>query len=72
MESERPPPLILKAGDHGNLEGLWIADVKRCRTSALAECAHEIPVFSILDDIQPMRDMVLGDLNFVTKAATDP
>ena len=72
VQSERTPPLIHKAEAFGNLEGCWISDVRRCRRNALLHCAHEIPVFSCLDDVQLMRDMVLGDLNFVTKAATDP
>ena len=61
-----------KAGDYGDLDTCWIADVKRCRKNALAQCAHEILVFSTLDDVQPLRHMVLGDVNFVTKAPSDP
>lgn len=66
------PPVIHKAGVYGVLEGCWISDVRRCRKSALLHCAHEIPVFSPLDDVQPMRDTTLGDLNFVTKVPSEP
>jgi 5-methylcytosine-specific restriction endonuclease McrA len=60
VESERTPPLIHKVAAYGELEGCWIADVRRCRRNALLHCAHEIPVFSCLDDVRPMQDMVLG------------
>jgi hypothetical protein len=40
-------------------------DVVRCRYSQFLENLHELPIFCALDDIQPAREGVLGDYNFV-------
>ena len=65
--SPRPPPLVHKLRTVGDLKDLEIADVVRCRRSALLYNVHPIPVFCPLDDIQERTAPVLGDLNFVTK-----
>ena len=69
--SERPPPLIYKNEVCENVAACRIADVRRCRMRALLLNCHEIPVLSPLDNIQRCDDYVLGDLNFVTKKATN-
>ena len=69
--SERPPPLIYKNEVCENVAACRIADVMRCRMRALLLNCHEIPVLSPLDNIQRCDDYVLGDLNFVTKKATN-
>jgi hypothetical protein len=72
VESERPPPLVYrhKSAEEGE-GGLMVADVVRCRKRALEFSAHELPVFCPFDDIQPVADCALGDLNFVTKRASN-
>ncbi len=78
VESPRPPPLVgrlrnCKPEEKEDLiKDMEIADVIRCRRSALLYNVHPIPVFCPLDDIKE-RDggarPELGDLNYVTKAA---
>ena len=58
VESPRPPPLIHKPQEFGSLDGLFIADVRRCRKSALEFCIHEVPVFSPLDDVEVLDDHI--------------
>jgi hypothetical protein len=65
--SERPPPLIYKHKEVGELEGLRIADVRRCRKRALEYNVHDIPVFSVFDDIVELVDYTLGDINYVKR-----
>ena len=69
--SERLPPLVYQAHDVQNLSRCEIADVRRCRKRALEFCAHDIPIFSPLDQIEEVQDCTLGDLNFVTRPATN-
>ena len=69
--SERPPPLVHKAREVESAAGLTIADVKRCRKRALEHNAHDVPIFSPLDDVQKVSDYTLGDINFVTCPARD-
>jgi len=69
--SARPPPLIYKNEVCDNVEQCRIADVRRCRMRALLLNVHPIPVLSPLDNIQKCVDYQLGDLNFITKKATD-
>ncbi len=69
VESPRPPPLVgklreCKEEDSGQLQ---IADVIRCRRSALLYNVHPLPVFCPLDDIRTRNSFDLGDLNFVSK-----
>jgi hypothetical protein len=64
--SPRPPPLVFKAKAFGELEGLRIVDVRRCRMRALMHNVHEIPVFCPLDDIQP-TGTTLGDIVYASK-----
>ena len=49
-----------------SLDGLEIADVKRCRKRALEFNCHPFPVFGPYDDIIAREQYVLGDLNYVT------
>ena len=69
VASPRPPALVhkLKQDAAAELAELEIADVIRCRRSALLYNAFPLPVFCPLDDIQIRTSLVLGDLNFVTK-----
>ena len=69
--SERSPPLVHKAQEVESAAGLTIADVRRCRKRALEFCAHEVPVFSPLDDAQRLEDYTLGDINYVCRPAKD-
>ena len=69
--SERPPPLVHKVQQAESAAGLTIADVRRCRKRALEYNAHEVPVFSPLDDVQRVEDYTLGDINFVSCPAKD-
>ncbi len=71
VESPRVPPLVWKHWGARGEEGLQIADAIRCRKRALEFSAHELPVFCPLDDVQEVRDCVFGDLNLVTRRATD-
>ena len=59
------------AGGILSLEGCRIADVRRCRFRALLLNSHPIPILSPLDNIEIFSLNVLGDLNFVTKKATN-
>ena len=59
-----PPLVYRRTEDHHN--NVVILDVRRCRKRCLEYCAHDIPVFSILDSIQDCDNFVLGDLVFVT------
>jgi hypothetical protein len=47
-------------------EDFQIADVQRCRKRALELCAHDLPMFCVLDQIVERTEPVLGDLCFVT------
>ena len=68
MLSKRTPSLVHEVQQADSAAGLTIADVRRCRKRALEYNAHEVPVFSPLDDVQRVQDYTLGDLNFVTRA----
>ena len=68
MESPRPPPLVARLRKASCAEGLEIADVVRCRRSALLRNVHPLPVFCPLDDIKVRTGPLLGDINFVTKS----
>ena len=66
VESPRPPPLIARLRDcKGSAAGLEIADVVRCRRSALLYNVHPLPVFCPLDDAKVRTECTLGDLNLV-------
>lgn len=66
--SPRPPPLIAKLRN-GSPDDLEVADVIRCRRSALLYNVHPLPIFCPLDDIQVRTKPELGDLVFSTKAS---
>ena len=68
VESPRPPPLVARLRKASSAEGLEIADVVRCRRSALLRNVHPLPVFCPLDDIKVRARPLLGDINFVTKS----
>ena len=53
VESPRPPPLVARLRKASSAEGLEIADVVRCRRSALLRNVRPLPVFCPLDDISP-------------------
>lgn len=67
VESERPPALVARLREVNGISGMEIADVIRCRRSALLYNAHPFPVFCPLDDIQRRVEPTLGDINFVAK-----
>ena len=67
VSSDRTPPLVFKNKELDNLEGLFIADVKRCRKRALEFNCRKIPIFGVFDDIKKRTENVLGDLNYVSK-----
>ena len=71
VESPRPPALVGRlrnAKADEVVKDMEIADVIRCRRSALVYNVHPIPVFCPLDDIKERGTrQELGDLNFVTK-----
>ena len=78
VASPRPPPLVAKLRDcKGDATVAHVADVIRCRRSALLYNVHPLPVFCPLDDIrsldrptiplEPQYCQTLGDINFVTK-----
>lgn len=68
VQSPRLPPLVARlrngAGEGG---GAQVADVIRCRRSALLYNVHPLPVFCPLDDIRQRTTPDLGDLCFVTR-----
>ncbi len=66
--SPRPPPLVAKLRN-GSPEDLEVADVIRCRRSALLYNVHPLPIFCPLDDIEVRTKLELGDLVFATKAS---
>jgi hypothetical protein len=47
-------------------EDFLIADVQSCRKWALELCAHDLPMFCVLDQIVERTEPELGDLCFVT------
>ena len=59
--------MIAKLKECTDAGGLEIADVIRCRRSALLYNVHPLPVFSPLDDIKVRTAFELGDLVFSTK-----
>ena len=59
--------LVAKLRKCPSAAGLEIADVIRCRRSALLRNSHTLPVFCPLDDIKVREGPNLGDVNFVTK-----
>ena len=69
VESPRPPALVgrLRNCKPEDVKDMEIADVIRCRRSALVYNVHPIPVFCPLDDIKERTRPELGDLNYVTK-----
>ena len=66
VESPRPPPLVTRLRQCDSA-GAEIADVVRCRRSALVYNVHPLPVFCPLDDIQAREKCELGDVVFATK-----
>ena len=71
VKSERLPPLILKNELCETPAVCMIADVVRCRMRALLLNVHPIPVLCPCDNIQILDDYTLGDLNFVTRKASN-
>ena len=70
VESPRPRALVgrLRNTKTEDVKDMEIADVIRCRRSALLYNVHPIPVFCPLDDIKERgAGTELGDLNYVTK-----
>ena len=65
--SPRPPPLVSRVRAlPESLDGFEIADVVRCRKRALELCAHELPMYCVLDQICERTECALGDLCFIT------
>jgi hypothetical protein len=64
-ESPTPKQAVqqLHAGKNTAVE----IDVVRCRRNGLDQNTEPLPIFSPLDQIQPMDECVLGDYNFVDK-----
>ena len=71
VKSDRPPPLVHRNKKVDSLEGLRIADVRRCRKRALELNVHEVPAFCPLDDVQVLNDYTLGDINYVSAPLKD-
>ncbi len=69
VTSPRPPPLVAKLRNINDVEDLEVADVVRCRRSALLYNVHPLPICCPLDDIQVRTKPELGDLVFATKAS---
>jgi len=65
VESRRPHQVV--ADLHEPTNGpLWHCDVRSCRFHALTECnAHEIPVFSPMDEITEVEGYHLSDYHWV-------
>ena len=66
--SARPPPMVCKLKECEDANGCQISDVIRCRKRALELNTHKIAIFSPLDKIELVKDFMLGDVNFVSKA----
>ena len=65
VETKRPPPLVWSPHAHTETAKLVELDVCRCRKSALAHCAYDIPVICPYDNIAPARPGHLADFSFV-------
>ena len=69
VESDRIPPLVYKHKDC-NAEACLIADVKKCRRTALELNTYAIPICCPFDRPVERTTHDLGDLCFITKKAT--
>ena len=66
---EAPRPHQMVADVHSAVQDnspLYHVDIRSCRLNALTECnVHEVPVFSVLDEVEAVTGYHLGDYHWV-------
>jgi hypothetical protein len=63
--SRKPPQMVAEVFPHNSAKATVQVDVIRCRYMQFVENVYELPVFCVLDDIQPARRGVIGDYNYL-------